>query len=61
MPESEETASGPAPEDREVYHNVEPDRRSPNQAHLDEEVAMTDRVPLPYDFMSAVLVRTAQR
>jgi hypothetical protein len=38
MPESEETASGQAPEDREIYHNVGPDRRFPNQAHLDEEV-----------------------
>lgn len=38
MPESEETASGQAPEDRAVYHNVGPDRRFPDQAHLDEEV-----------------------
>ena len=54
MPESEETASGPAPEDRGIYHNVGPNRRFPNQSHLDEEVAMTGRAPLPYDFMPAV-------
>jgi phosphatidylethanolamine-binding protein (PEBP) family uncharacterized protein len=33
---------------------LDPTGASRTQAHLDEEVAMTDRAPLPYDFLSAV-------
>src|ERR1700733_12664101 len=53
MPESEETASGQALEDRAEYHNVGPDRRFPLPPPT-RRYAMTGHAPLPYDFMPAV-------
>src|ERR1700733_1777602 len=53
MPESEETPSGRALEDRAEYHNVGPDRRFPCPTST-RRYAMTGHAPLPYDFMPAV-------
>ena len=56
MPESEETASGQAPGDRAVYHNVWTRSALPEPRPTSmRRYAMTGRAPLPYDFMPAVL------